>query len=83
MNSINLAEKFLAYDGIYDAQGSNFNEIYPNTIDMLYKCKENIIFGKYIDELIIDIYKTNVYNCSKLNGETIRKIMNNNYSIIL
>ena len=53
MNFLNLAEKFLAYDNIYDAKGSTYNEIYPETQKLLIELQGDSLFKSFFSSFII------------------------------
>lgn len=63
MNNLNIAEKFLAFDDIYEGNGSNFYEIYVTTKLMFDNIKDNKVLSKYIDDDFIINYLNNIYFC--------------------
>jgi hypothetical protein len=64
MNTLNIAEKFLAFDDIYDKSGSNFEKILEDTLDMFGKIKDVDIFSNYINDDFFRNYLNNIYYCS-------------------
>lgn len=72
MNLISISERYLAYDNIYDATGSNYNIISKSTNEMLLELVKEEIFKDYFYSDFNSIYLNGISDCE--NKEDIRKI---------
>ncbi len=66
MEILNIAEKFLAFDNIYDATGSNFEEIYEYTNKMFDNLYEEKLLNGYLDKNFKNMYLDNIFYCDSI-----------------
>lgn len=62
---INLAEKFIAFDGLYDTKGSHFSAILQDTDKLLTELCTNSVFNSYINTSIKNTLLANCYYVNK------------------